>query len=200
MKTMLHTVICKPVKDGCSWDIVYKGIGENGYVRVMNLLKEFPQTLVENYDRTPGHKRREVNFEYFAEEMEIDFQWQMTKDEFDRLMHPVDTSENYCGAVHFGDCKLEFVFEYCGNNLFVGFNNLYVYGKDDGYAKLNDGTPYSYEDDMFNLPTVDDFDKWKAECENRIIYSLNHDKSYLLRYALVPTKVKENKNLTSTRL
>ena len=191
MKIMLHAVDCKPIKDGCSWHVVYEGLGNEGYDRVMRLMKELPQTLVENYETKFGYHNKEVHFEYFAEENEIDFQWRMTEEEFNRLMNPYDTSENYCGAVHFGDCKLEFVFENCGNDDFTSFNNLYVYGKDDGYAKLKDGTPYSYEDDMFCMPEFTDFSTWKMECERRIIDALNNDKNYLLRYAIQPTKVYE---------
>lgn len=191
MKIMLHAVDCKPVKDNCSWHVVYEGLGEGGYERVMRLMKELPPSLVENYEIKPGCRNKEVHFEYFAEEKEIDFQWRMTEEEYDRLSHPYNTSENYCGAVHFGKCKLEFTFENCGPSSFIALNNLYVYGKDDGYAKLNDGTPYSYEDDMFEMPSFGKFDEWKAKCERWIINSLNNDKNYLLRYAIQPTNVDE---------
>lgn len=193
MKITLHAVDCRDANDqsGKNWSCVYEGLGEEGYHRVMAMMKAFPQALIENYKGTSGCRNKEVHFEYFAEEKEIDFQWRMTKKEFLRLMYPHDTSNNYCGSVHFGDCKLEFVFDHCEHNKFISFNNLYVYGKDDGYANLEDGTPYSYEDDMFALPKDDDFDKWKAECEKLIIKSLNNDKNYLLRYAIQKTKVDE---------
>ena len=193
MKIMLHAVDCRDSNDqsGKNWSCVYEGLGEEGYERVMKMMKAFPESLINNYAGIPGCRNKEVHFEYFAEENEINFRWRMTKEEFLRLMYPHDTSNNYCGSVHFGDCKLEFVFDQCEHNKFISFNNLYVYGKDDGYANLEDGTPYSYEDDMFALPKDDDFDKWKAECEKLIIKSLNNDKNYLLRYAIQKTKVDE---------
>lgn len=191
MKIMLHAVDCATAPDFKEWYTTYQGIGEEGYNRVMAMIKAFPQALIENYAGTTGCRNKEIHFEYFAEEKELDFQWEMTEEEFNRLMHPHDTSNNYCGAVHFGNCKLEFVFEHVHGDNYVSFNNLYIYGNEDGYAKLDDGTPYSYEDDMFCLPTVDDFGKWKAECERRIIHSLNYDQNMWLPYALERTKVKE---------
>lgn len=191
MEIMLHAVDCQATGNHSKWHNVYEGLGDEGYHRVMAMMKAFPPALIESYSGQPGCRNKEAHFEYFAEEKEIDFQWRMTKEEFLRLMYPHDTSNNYCGSVHFGDCKLEFVFDQCEHNKFISFNNLYVYGKDDGYANLEDGTPYSYEDDMFALPKDDDFDKWKAECEKLIIKSLNNDKNYLLRYAIQKTKVDE---------
>ena len=191
MKIMLHAVDCQATGNHSKWHNIYEGLGDEGYHRVMAMMKAFPPALIESYAGTPGCRNKEVHFEYFAEEKEIDFQWRMKKEEFNRLMYPHDMSSNYCGSVHFGDCKLEFVFENCGKNEFVAFNNLYVYGKNDGYANLDDGTPYSFEDDMFSLQKLDDFDKWKAECEKQIVHALNNDKNYLLRDALEPTKVDE---------
>lgn len=193
MKITLHAVDCRDANDqsGKNWSCVYEGLGEEGYDRVMAMMKAFPQALIENYKGTSGCRNKEVHFEYFAEEKEIDFRWEMTEEEFNRLMHPHDTSNNYCGSVHFGDCKLEFVFEHVNGDHYISINNLYIYGKDDGYAKLDDGTPYSYEDDMFILPIIDDFGKWKDECERRIIHSLNNDQNFWLPYALQKTKVHE---------
>ena len=64
---------------------------------------------------TEGNKENYYNhFEYFGNEMEIKFIWDMNADEFKHLCNPIPTEDGtdevvYDGALFFGNFKLEFM-------------------------------------------------------------------------------------------
>ena len=90
----------------------------------------------------------------------------MHQKEFDALFAPLpermqDISD-YCGAVFFGNLKLEFI----RNDVAGGYFNLFEYGAEDvpghAYSYLEDGTPYEERDPY---PTVEfpDLENMKPE-------------------------------------
>ena len=111
----------------------------------------------------------------------IHFIWDMAADEFKYLMTPdVEEYEEpiYCGALFFGNFKLEFMkknFDGCH-----GYRNLFQYGaedrKGDAYGYLEDGTPYEErypESDDIILPYRRTFRSFAENVEKQVINLLN---------------------------
>lgn len=102
---------------------------------------------------------------------EIQFKWDMGQDGFRKYMNCLSDPEryrydnDYCGAVFFGDMKLEFMTTDVGV-----YHNLFHYGV-EGYAYLPDGTPYEEElgyDDFVDRPRRT-FDGFARNIESQVI-------------------------------
>ena len=144
---------------------------------------------------TEGNKENYYNhFEYFGNEMEIKFIWDMNADEFKHLCNPIPTEDGtdevvYDGALFFGNFKLEFM---KNDNAGVYFN-LFQYGaEDDGnraYAYLEDGTPYEERypiSDEIKLPYRRTFKSFAENIERQVIDLLNRHTEFI-EDALKPT-------------
>ena len=117
-------------------------------------------------------------FEFFCTEEDIDFQWDMSEEQFKTIMQKPNKwlSHNYLGSVFFGNCKLEFVHEFDGKGAFICCN-LFVRER-EGYGNLWDGTPYDscegfacqIENDIPKRRTLDAFAR---HIEHNIVESLN---------------------------
>ena len=79
------------------------------------------------------------DYEYTRSEEDIDFVWTMEQDDYELFRSRSESygSNDYCGAVFFGNMKVEFMHIDEKNTYF----NVYEYGV-PGYAELDDGTPY----------------------------------------------------------
>jgi len=134
----------------------------------------------------------EDRFEFFCTEENIDFQWDMSEEQFEMVKHPPKerTEEDYLGSLFFGNCKLEFClmqddgvsYPYC--NMFVR--------EIEGYAMLWDGTPYNdYEGFAAqidnSLPKRRTFEAFARHIEHNIIESLNEYRQ-LIDSALMKTE------------
>ena len=112
--------------------------------------------------------------EYYGNEMEIQFLWDMTEDDYARYMenarHPKFNADNYCGGVFFGNLKMEFVMTEDTN-----YHNVFLWGK-HGYDFLEDGTPYDelFMDDVVDSPRRT-FEGFARSIEAQIIKSLNEN-------------------------
>ena len=130
-------------------------------------------------------------YEYFAQDMEIQFAWDMTEAEFKALMRPEKDDlgqdmSDYLGALFFGNYKLEFIW----NDIAGAFNNMFWYGKEDvpdrAYAYLEDGTPYEEIYPSFTIPKRRTFDAFAKNIEEQVIKWLNNNPTYI-EDALVET-------------
>lgn len=85
-------------------------------------------------------------FEFFCTEENIDFQWDMSEEQFKTIMSKPNKwiSKNYLGSVFFGNCKLEFIHEFDGELGYI-LCNMFARGI-EGYDNLWDGTPYDNYD------------------------------------------------------
>lgn len=107
------------------------GLNDHGYELAMDFMRN-----------TYSHGR----YKYFAMDAEIDIQWDMTDKQcrnyvLNGIEHGkgYDPVYDYCGAMFFGNFKLEFITTVDGN-----YHNLFRYGM-EGYDCLEDGTPYGEE-------------------------------------------------------
>lgn len=129
-------------------------------------------------------------YEYFGTDEEIDFQWDMSDEQYDTLKSPPEgwTANDYLGAVFFGNCKLEFIL---ANDEYTGiYCNMFVLGQ-EGYAELPDGTPYSEYEGFAckfdsNLPKRRTFEAFAKHIEQDIVDVLN-EYNQLIDEALKPT-------------
>ena len=108
-------------------------------------------------------------------EYTVTFKWDMLPAEYSDLFAPIPDNPceltDYCGAVFFGNFKLEFI----RNEAYGGYRNLFQYGAEDipgsAYSYLEDGTPYEDRDalaDQITLPEGVPFDTFAAHIENQI--------------------------------
>lgn len=150
------------------------GIGQEGYEECMAFLNGNDIT----------------RYEYCGGDDEINFKWDVNDAEFREIMkradgiHGDDMSE-YCGAVFFGDYKLEFV----RNDIAGTFNNLFLYGK-EGYEWLEDGTPYDElltEVESITIPHRRTFNAFAENIERQIIDMLNNHPD-MIAFAIRETK------------
>lgn len=124
----------------------------------------------------------------------ICFIWDMTEEEFKLLMsEDIEEYEEptYCGAVFFGNFKLEFMKKNYGGC--TGYRNLFQYGAEDtkgeAYDYLEDGTPYEERypiSDEITLPHRRTFRKFAESIERQIIQMLDNHPEYIPD-ATVPT-------------
>jgi len=117
-------------------------------------------------------------YEFLCTEANIDFQWDMTEEQFKTIMRKPNKwlSHNYLGSVFFGNCKLEFIHEYDGEGSFICCN-LFVRER-EGYDNLWDGTPYDSCEGFAcqienDIPKRRTFDAFARHIEHSIIESLN---------------------------
>ena len=109
------------------------------------------------------------NYQYTRYEQNIDFVWSMEQDEFDTFKSNDEPngSNDYCGAVFFGDMKLEFMhLDECNTYL-----NCFEYGV-PGYAELEDGTPYDEHcgfADRIEIPKRRTFEAFARKIEQEIV-------------------------------
>lgn len=120
----------------------------------------------------------EERFEFFCTEENIDFQWDMSEEQFKMIMHKPNKwiAKNYLGSVFFGNCKLEFVHEFDGELGYI-LCNMFVRGI-EGYDNLWDGTPYNDYDGFAariecNIPKRRTFDAFARHIEHDIVEMLN---------------------------
>ena len=164
MKVTVHSVSDQLGSDK------YFGIGDEGYDKAMEFL---------------NHNQDEI----------IKFVWDMTDDQFKTLMAPQDDDtpedlRDYCGAVFFGNFKLEFIRTeddpYC---------NCYQYGANDNfggcgpYAYLSDGTPYDERfqiDEAICITKRRTFEHFAENIEKQVISVLNQAPKYI-EEAIKPT-------------
>lgn len=123
-------------------------------------------------------KDEEDRFEFFCTEENIDFQWDMSEEQFKTIMRKPNKwlAKNYLGSVFFGNCKLEFVHEYDGECSFICCN-MFVRER-EGYDNLWDGTPYDSCEGFAcqienDIPKRRTFNAFARHIEHSIIESLN---------------------------
>lgn len=126
-------------------------------------------------------------YEYFGNEMEIKFRWDMTAEQFKEYMRTFLTEEgkdNYCGAVFFGNFKFEFMTTPDGT-----YNNLFLLGQ-RGYGMLEDETPYDelpgFADQIYMHPRRT-FEAFALDIERQIIECANEYTDYI-PWMLTPTE------------
>lgn len=164
----------------CSWHGNKNfGLNDEGYNKAME--------WINAHQEWRGGER----YEYFAQDTEIKFIWDMTEAEFKALMRPEKDDlgqdmSDYLGALFFGNYKLEFIW----NDVAGAFNNMFWYGKEDipdrAYAYLEDGTPYEEIDPPFTIPKRRTFDAFAKNIEEQVINWLNNNPTYI-EDALVET-------------
>lgn len=110
------------------------GLDDYGYERAMDFLQ----------------KDTDNKYEYCGTDESINIRWDMTEEQCRSYVKngiepgkEYDSIHDYCGAMFFGNFKLEFITTADGN-----YHNLFLYGK-EGYAELEDGTPYDEMSDDF---------------------------------------------------
>ncbi len=125
--------------------------------------------------------------EYFGNEMEIQFRWDMTAEQFKEYMLTFLTEkgkDNYCGSVFFGNFKFEFVTTPDGT-----YNNLFLLGQ-RGYGMLEDETPYDelpgFADQIYMHPRRT-FEAFARDIERQIIECANEYTDYI-PWMLTPTE------------
>jgi len=163
MKVTVHSITDQAV----SWHGNRNfGLNNTGYERAMEWLKK--------HQEWRGGER----YEYFGTDMNIHFVWDMTDDEFKAFMAPDDEDledlRDYCGALFFGNFKLEFI------KMEVGYYcNLFQYGAENeygsAYAYLEDGTPYEELDEVddIRIPRRRTFESFAENIERSVIDLLN---------------------------
>lgn len=134
---------------------------------------KFKQEALDYIDKHQEWRGGE-RLEYLKREKEIQFVWDMDEKGFRQYMenerNPKYIADNYCGAVFFGEFKLEFITTENGN-----YHNLFHYGK-HGYDFLDDGTPYDEILDMadyFDDPHRRTFEGFARAVELQIIKTFN---------------------------
>lgn len=114
-----------------------------------------------------------TDYEYTRYEEHIDFMWAMEQDDFEafRSKDAPEGSNDYCGAVFFGEFKLEFM-HIDEENTYL---NCFEYGV-PGYSELEDGTPYEEHwgmSDKIKIPNRRTFDAFARKIEEQIVEILN---------------------------
>ena len=132
-----------------------------------------------------------TRYEYFGTDEEIDFKWNMTPEQFKMIKNPPKewVSNNYLGALFFGNCKLEFILMQDNDASFVCCN-LFV-RTHEGYGRLDDGTPYDDFDGFASmidncLPKRRTFDAFARIVERNVVDVLNEYRQ-LIDDSLEPT-------------
>ena len=174
MKVTVHSV-----EDQLNINNKTFGLNEWGYELAMDFL---------NHNQ---EYRGVERYEYFGTDMDIDFQWDMSEEQYAMLKNNPNewTEHDYLGAVFFGNCKLEFVLAQNDEGSFV-YCNMFVLGQ-EGYDYLPDGTPYAeyegfackFEED---LPKRRTFRSFAEHIEHDIVDVLN-EYHQLIEEAIVPT-------------
>ena len=154
------------VEDQLDTNIHTFGLNDWGYKLAMDFLNH-------NQEYRGGER-----YEYFSVDEEIDFQWSMTEEQYEMIKKlPKEwTSNNYLGAVFFGNCKLEFIMYQDRTETYV-YCNMFVLGH-SGYGTLEDGTPYCDYDGFASkfecdLPKRRTFESFAKHIEQDIVDVLN---------------------------
>ena len=148
----------------------------------------------------PGRKEYNMDTIINGQTYQINFKWDMQQDGFNTLFAPLPEKAqdvcDYCGAVFFGNMKLEFI----RNDVAGGYLNLFERCAEDmpggAYGYLEDGIPYEERDpyptvdfpDLENMKPEDrpSFDTFTKGIEDNIILLLK-DNPDLIPAATVPT-------------
>ena len=156
------------------------GIGDFGYKLAMDFMNS-----------RPDHSHKQ--FEYFGTDEEIDIRWDMTEEDCRsyvwNMIDPgsgYENEHNYCGAMFFGNFKLEFIMTPDDN-----FHNLFHYGV-PGYDELEDGTPYGEEygpEKFYDYPRRT-FEAFARKIEEQIVPWLN-EYTQFINDATKPTNPKK---------
>lgn len=141
------------------------GLNDHGYELAMDFMRN-----------TYSHGR----YKYFAMDAEIDIQWDMTEEECRNYVKNriesgagCNTQNDYCGAMFFGNFKLEFITTFDGN-----YHNLFHYGV-EGYDELEDGTPYCDESDDFLDHSRRTMEGFAETIEGQIVWWLNEHTDFI---------------------
>ena len=173
MKVTIHSIYDKLTKENINYGTDYPG-----YNRCMAELNA-------------GKYSDKDRYEYFGRDMDIKFMWDMTEAEFRAVITSGKDSEgddmsDYCGAVFFGDFKLEFVW----NDVAGAYNNLFLWGAEydvgRAYGYLEDGTPYEELYPDFGIAKRRTFVSFAKRTEETVVKWLN-DHPEFLEYALGKT-------------
>ena len=171
MKVTVHRLYDQLIK----YDNRIFGLNEQGDQKI----KKF----IADHQEWRGGER----LEHGKTKEEIKFIWDMTEEEFKLLMSE-DTEEyeepTYCGAVFFGNFKLEFMKKNYGGC--TGYRNLFQYGAEDtkgeAYDYLEDGTPYEERypiSDEIRIPHRRTFDSFAGNVEQQVIDLLNNHPEFI---------------------
>ena len=172
MKVTVHSVYDKHTNTNKVF-----GIGDRGYDLAMDFMK------------TCDFRR----YEFFSSGEEIDIRWDMTDEDCRsyvwNMIDPgsgYDNEHNYCGAMFFGNFKLEFIMTPDDN-----FHNLFHYGV-PGYDELGDGTPYDeeYGPEKFCDYPRRTFEAFARKIEEQIVPWLN-EYTQFINDATKPTNPKK---------
>ena len=172
MKVTVHSV-----EDQLNINNKTFGLNDYGY----NLAMDF---LNKNQEYRGGER-----YEYFGTDMEIQFKWDMSEEQcrqYVRNMHDhscYDNEHDYCGAMFFGNFKLEFITTPDGN-----YHNLFLYGA-EGYDVLEDGTPYDeeYGSEKFDDHPRRTLDGFARNIEAQVVDWLN-EYTQFIEDAIKPTE------------
>ena len=161
MKVTVHSV-----EDQLNVNNETFGLNDWGYELAMDFLNH-------NQEYRGGER-----YEYFGTDLDIDFKWDMTPEQYEIIKRPPKewTPNNYLGAVFFGNCKLEFILAQDNGDSYV-YCNMFVKGR-EGYDIMEDGTPYAdYEGFAAkfdsDLPKRRTFDAFPRKIEEDIPDVLN---------------------------
>ena len=162
MKVTVHSIYDK--QEHHNIDL---GLDEVGYQRCMHDM--------ESTDKYPDDR-----YEYFGIDTSIDFKWDMTEEQFQKFMKTFINEygeDDYCGAIYFGNLKMEFMTTPDGT-----YENLFLYGK-RGYGALKDGTPYDELNgiaDKIHIHPRRTFEAFARDIERQIIECANEYTQYIL--------------------
>lgn len=152
------------------------GLGDYGYEKAMNEMKSSPRYL--------DSKR----YEYFGVDMDLDFVWHMTDDEY-RCIHDAVLSKDRFGWMAVGNIVVEFMCCGGGNypELHDPINNVYLYGKyNPEFDYSVHGVPYTILDVFLDTPIRRTKEGFQRAFERKVLSFLN-DNPDLIEEALEDT-------------